>query len=490
MPQGAQRAKTAVKALDFGVDEVVMQTCAQCGSTSPAEAAWCGMCYLPFVGQSPAAAPVALGTLPPPSLPPQLPPPDPPTPQGAPPQLRAPQPPTLQWAPAQPAYAGWPSPAGPGWAPYQPPAPVDEDPGGRLLSKRAIAIVAIAIVLGGATQLAGYLLARDSSLSDDTLIRSDIVMTLTFYAVVAVLIVSQITPNVRLRWGEGPLLSRIGIGALCGLGLGGVLLALVSAAAGRLYPDPRIVQLMSAGDPAHVVVIAGLTMVAAPLVEETLFRGLLLESLRPRGTQVAIGVSAVAFAIWHFLPASLAYYVAMGTGLGLLYVKRGMASSMAAHACFNGVLTVAAIFVVLGPAHTYHFQGLSFTAPSGWTQPRSQTSPGDSPLLRLQGPSGSQVLVDAIDSTSAFDPDATAARLAGSAAAVFPGATIDPGSVQETQLPNVGTAVEVRFSAAGDTGEMVLFAEAGRGYGMVFINGGSTRAADDFTKMLQSLGPG
>jgi hypothetical protein len=273
------------------------------------------------------------------------------------------------------------------------------------------------------------------------------------------------------------------------IGLSVVILAMDRATAAHLNHDQRIVQLMSAGDPTHVVVIVGLTCVAAPLVEETLFRGLLLEALRPRGVWLAIWTSAFAFAIWHFLPSSLIYYTAMGIGLGRLYIRKGMASSMAAHACFNGVLTVAAVIVVLGPAHTYDVGGLAVTAPSGWTEQKQQSAFA-SDLLHLNGPGGSEVILESISTGGVFDPASTAARITASADSLIPGGTIDPNSVREEQLPAVGTAVEADFTAGGDRGEMALFALDGRPYGMLFVNGGSARAASDFTKMLDSLAAG
>jgi membrane protease YdiL (CAAX protease family) len=177
------------------------------------------------------------------------------------------------------------------------------------------------------------------------------------------MVVMQITPNVRLRWGGGSLPVRLATGVALGAGLSLVLLGLVSAAAGHLSPDPRIVLLMSEGDPTHIVLMVLITCIAAPLVEETLFRGLLLEALRPRGRGLAIVGSALAFAIWHFIPSALIYYGVLGAGLAAIYLWRGLAASMAAHAGFNGVLTVAAIVVVLGPAHPVAFGGVSFTAP-------------------------------------------------------------------------------------------------------------------------------
>jgi membrane protease YdiL (CAAX protease family) len=474
-----------------------VQTCTQCGAQSPPEATWCGACYLLFSPpvDSAATAGAIASALPPVGpdavIPPQvphvpvavgLPMPPPPMPQAplVPPQPTAANPP--EWphgpGPVVPGPNGWGSP---------PTAPADEAHAeGRLLSRRALVLVSLSIALGGAMQLASYALSFSNSINQDTLIRVDLVLTLLLYAIVGSLIVSQITPNIRLRWGEGPLAARIANGAVLGLGLGAGLLAIASAIAGHLDPDPRIVLLMSGGDPTHVIVMALLTVAVAPLVEEILFRGLLLESLRGRGTPTAVIGSALFFAVWHFIPAAIPYYTALGAALGGLYIKRGLTSSMAAHACFNGVLTVAAIVVVLGPGHTYDVEGLSITAPSGWNS-AGHDSGGVLDGLALVGPDASGVSLNPIFADQPFNPDLSAERLRDSPDLISDTATIDATSIQEVQLPGVGEAVEAGVKVAANSGELYLFGAEGHDYVLVFVNGGSAKAARDFTKMLDSL---
>ncbi|HTR69460.1 MAG TPA: type II CAAX endopeptidase family protein [Mycobacteriales bacterium] len=344
----------------------------------------------------------------------------------------------------------------------------------------------MAIALGGVLRLVTYLLARDTSIEPEALIRYDLLLTLGLYAAVSVLIVSQITPSVRLRWGEGSLPVRIGTGIALGAGLAGLLLALISSAAGHLQTDPRIVQLMSAGDATHIIVTAGLCCVIAPLVEETLFRGLLLESLRPRGTGLALVVSAALFSIWHLMPASFVYYVALGLTLGGLYLKRGLAGSIAAHAAFNTVLTVAAITVVLGPAHPMTVDGLSFVAPSGWSRaqvPNDQL--GDGPFV-LTGPDAASVDIVASPSAYAADPDEVVARIRSGALDSLGDFTVDRSAVREVTEP-IGEVVEVPITAAGRSGSMVVFGANGEGYVLILLDAGSARARSDFAKLVDSL---
>lgn len=368
-----------------------------------------------------------------------------------------------------------------------PPAPVEEV-GDRLLSRRALLLVSLSIALGGAMQLAAYLLARDASVSQDTVVRVDLSLTLVLYASVGVLIVSQITPTVKLRWGDGPLASRIVTGAALGLGLGGAIVAISSAVAGHLNPDPRILLLMGGGDPTHVVVITLLTIAIAPLVEEILFRGLLLESLRGRGSTSAVAGSAVLFAVWHFIPAAIVYYTILGAALGALYLKRGLASSMAAHACFNGVITVAAIAVALGPGTSYEVDGLRLTAPVGWSEDRAaELVPG---ALVLDGPDAQVSLNLVTGADQPFDPDQAAERMRTSAGLITPRAAIDAGSIREVELPSVGEAVEANFSVAGESGQLDLFAAAGQDYVLAFVSGDGDSADRDLSRILDSLRPG
>jgi hypothetical protein len=261
---------------------------------------------------------------------------------------------------------------------------------------------------------------------------------------------------------------------------------MVSGSAGHLRPDPRIVLLMSEGDVTHILVTVLISCAAAPLIEETLFRGLLLESLRPRDTAVALIVSAMAFAVWHLTPAALVYYTAMGAVLGWLYLKKGLAASMAAHVGFNGVLTVAAIFVVLGPAHTVNLDGVSFKAPSGWSVESSVTAENIGAAAVVRGPD--DALVEVIEGPvgEQFDPDATASRLQSEALPFQSQLSLNRATVREESLP-IGRAVEADVSVDGRSGSVVLFPAADRPFAVVFLDAGSERAMADFPKILDSL---
>jgi len=360
--------------------------------------------------------------------------------------------------------------------------PVAAEPYGGFLDRRALRLVAVSIGLGGVLQLIALWLAH-REIEPESLIRYDIVLTLALYAVVGVLVVSQITPTVRLRWGEGSLAGRIALGAGFGAVVGGTLLALVSAAAGHLSPDPRIVLMMSEGDPSHILVAIGISCVAAPLVEETLFRGILLESLLPRGVPLAVVGSAFAFAVWHFMPSSIVYYTVLGAALAGLYVKRGLACSMAAHAAFNGVLTVAAIAVVLAPSQIVHAGDLTLNAPGGWTVAKQPPSPL---LLAMRGPSGAVVEALEIPTPVAQDASSLLQRIDTLPTQVPAGVSL---KLDQARLVEVDDheGVAVDLDAAGHHGTMVLVPEAPDSYELVFMSAGSAKATQDFESMMNSV---
>jgi membrane protease YdiL (CAAX protease family) len=359
------------------------------------------------------------------------------------------------------------------------------DSGGRLLGRRAGVLVAIAIGLGGVMQLVAVALSRSASIDPEALIRYDIVLTIGLYAVVGAMIVSQVTPAVRLRWGNGPLVVRVGVGLASGVTLSLVLLTLVSLAVGHVQPDPRLVVMMSEGDPTHIGVTVFLACIAAPLVEETLFRGLLLESLRPRGTRVAIVVSATAFAVWHLMPSSLVYYAGLGAGLGTLYLKRGLAGSIAAHVGFNGVLVIAAISVVLGPSHVVTVGTLSLDVPGGWSVDSAPTQP-PTPGVVLSGPSDAELDVIPAAPTPDLSAALVATRLRSGAFTLPPGLVFDGGAVTERPVGS-GVLVEVPFTVNGVTGTFAILGTSTASYDLSFVSGGSPRASDDFARMLGSL---
>lgn len=353
---------------------------------------------------------------------------------------------------------------------------------GRLLSRRATAVVGAAIGVGAVGDALIWLIGRGGRLEPEVLVRYVIVEALVVYAIVGGLIITQLTPAVRLRWTQGRALPGAAVGLAVGGLLGLVLLGLVSAAAGHLSPDPRIVALVSEGDLTHILAAFLIGCVAAPLVEETLFRGLLLESLLPRGRGAAIWLSGLAFAAWHLNPSALRYYALMGALFGYLYTRRGLVCSMSAHLAFNGVLTVAAVALALTPAHLVTAGDISLRVPQGWSTTASAIPSFD---LTLRGPSTAEVLILHLRTPGQVTTAAILERLTAGRFNL-PGVTLDVGGVADVQLP-AGEAVEVSLRAQGHHGRLVLLPRPGRIYEVVFASGGSVKATADFDAMLRSL---
>lgn len=170
------------------------------------------------------------------------------------------------------------------------------------------------------------------------------------------------------RWGSGALRNDIGLTATrsdIGWGpvtwLGCVAAQVVVAITVMVTKIPiqnNTDQIRAARDnPGYVIPILIIAVIAAPMVEEILFRGLVLRGLLSRmGPAWAIVVQAVLFGAAHFDPARgvrniglVMVLSAVGGVLGYsAYHFRRLAPNMIAHAIMNGI----AMAVVL----------------SGWTQ--------------------------------------------------------------------------------------------------------------------------
>lgn len=88
--------------------------------------------------------------------------------------------------------------------------------------------------------------------------------------------------------------------------LAGKLLALLPAPAG----DARVLAFLH-----HCV--------AAPVVEELVFRGAILRLARPLGRREAVLLQAALFALQHGSPAAMAWALVCGAGLGTLADRTG-----------------------------------------------------------------------------------------------------------------------------------------------------------------------
>ncbi len=124
-----------------------------------------------------------------------------------------------------------------------------------------------------------------------------------------------------------------------------VYLALVSLLdIERLQPESTLEDDIF--DTPVLVVLAGvLALVAAPLSEETFFRGFLFAGLKKRwGIAISALISGVLFGLLHFDPGSIVPFSLIGVVLALAYAFTGsLWISIMAHFLFNFVSFVATL---------------------------------------------------------------------------------------------------------------------------------------------------
>jgi len=91
-----------------------------------------------------------------------------------------------------------------------------------------------------------------------------------------------------------------------------------------------------------VVLLTMLVVVAAPVVEELFFRGLVLRSIQARYSDwLAVVGSAVLFALVHFQPVQLPALILFGIVVGYLALRtKRLGMSIFAHAGFNATTIV------------------------------------------------------------------------------------------------------------------------------------------------------
>jgi membrane protease YdiL (CAAX protease family) len=317
---------------------------------------------------------------------------------------------------------------------------------------------------------------------------------LAFYGAVAALVLRR-AQSVTFRpiWTVGDSTEGLIRGVLIGAGVALGLVLLGRLATGQITGDPRIGAIISERTLPRIVGAILIACVCAPWVEELLFRGLALESLRPWGTKAAVFGSASLFALWHtdvvlagwqFHLAPFLYYVAMGSAFGTLYLKRGLQASIGAHTAFNGMLIVVALTAMTGPSHLVSNGTVTATVPASWQlAPAGQAVGYD---MAVSGPSGSGLLVmhRAMPPGAQLDPDTQAAEVSQRLGAV--GITVDPTSTRTADFP-MGHVLRMSAMSKGHAAEIVLVQRGGTLWQTVLVAAGSHRAEKDFEGILQHL---
>ncbi len=157
----------------------------------------------------------------------------------------------------------------------------------------------------------------------------------------------------RWRWREKGFL-RIQKGAAASLAFCTALGILGNAAlnvimnlldVARFFPDYDAMMEMAMGGSPLFLVLA--VVILAPLVEELIFRGLVMGHLLTKMKRpYAIALSSVIFGLIHLNPLQILYAALMGALLALIYVRAGTIwAAIFAHAGFNLVGVVAQLFM-------------------------------------------------------------------------------------------------------------------------------------------------
>ena len=153
-----------------------------------------------------------------------------------------------------------------------------------------------------------------------------------------------------IRWPDRPVVEA-GYGLLVGSALAFVILTFVAPflewilrrASGRQIQAPR--QLPGGLTGGRALLAIALAAVAAPIVEEFVFRGCLYRALRDRfGVAMGVVASGIVFGLVHYVPRGsaggrvllMAAVGVFGMGLALIHERRGnLVANTAAHMVFN-----------------------------------------------------------------------------------------------------------------------------------------------------------
>lgn len=136
-----------------------------------------------------------------------------------------------------------------------------------------------------------------------------------------------------------------------GVGLEIALSVLIYPIVNLVHQSQDVVKDLDQARGVHLVLIALVAALVAPVCEELLFRGLLLRSLRRRvSPAAAVGISALVFALAHpMLDPTLGTFAvvpalfALGVISGVAALRRGdLSVSILLHIGFNLLATVSA----------------------------------------------------------------------------------------------------------------------------------------------------
>ena len=328
--------------------------------------------------------------------------------------------------------------------------------------------------------LAGVVIVNGMELTPA--VRLSLVAGLFFYGASALWVLGR-SASLRMRPETGRATALVGAaeGFVVGGALALLLAALLRVALGHPVLDPTAAVLAADGGVASLLLGFLLIAVAAPVVEELVFRGFLAEALRDRGRRQAVLVSAAAFSLAHLRLAQFRYYLLVGVVLGLVYWRRGLIGSVAAHAAFNGMLLLVAVAATHGPAVEVSAAGATVSLPPAWVTV-STLSFDD---LVAVGPTGTRLELAHADVGAPLPPAEILARSVASGTVPLPPEFfLDLATVIVVDLP-AGRAVSVNITVDGRDGRLVMIPKGDRLW-LAGVVGGGSAGQDDFNAILRS----
>lgn len=366
------------------------------------------------------------------------------------------------------------APAGP-----EAPAPLPAGPtrASRTAGRTVAAIIGVNLVL----QIVLVIVAVANDLSLVTAIRISLLTGVVFYAVTALAVrLLGASLDLRPRLGtEHPALA-VAEGVVVGAGAATLLSALLRLLAGRPLLDPTSAGI-AGGGAGWLLVGVGVVALLAPVVEELVFRGFLLEALRGRGQAAAVLLSAIAFSLAHLRLFQFRYYLLMGAAFGVLYWRRGLLASVSAHATFNGMLLVVALAGIHAPVRPVSAAGFTVSIPATWSHEASVH--GDD--LVATGPLGARVELAHVDASRTLSVDDLARGLVDGSVSAPPGVAVDRTTVAPVDLP-AGRGVTMAAEVDGHDGRVTLVPKGHRLWVALLRSDGSEASPSAYDDILRS----
>lgn len=349
--------------------------------------------------------------------------------------------------------------------------PVRSSNAGRGAGRTVAAIIGVNLVVQ--VLLLGIISANHMELA--SAVRLSLFVGLLFYAASALWVLAR-SASLGLR----PEVGRDGalVGAAEGFVVGGamalLLAGLLRLVLGHAVVDPTAAVLAADGALGPLVFGFLIIAVAAPIVEELVFRGFLAEAFRGRGRRSAVLVSAVAFSLAHLRLGQFRYYLLLGVVLGLVYWRRGLVGSVSAHAAFNAMLLMVAVAATHGPSLEVSAAGARITLPPAWVTTAKVA--GDD--LVATGPTGTRVELAHADVPGALPPaEVLAERVRAGGVPLPSNIELDYTTVAVVDLP-AGHAVSVKATVGGHDGRLAMVPKGHRLWLASGVGGGGAAAGD------------